>query len=127
MPRHWRNARRQRRTGMRKATWRAWPRHWTSGGKLRFWLGDTAASEEVLERAIACARQSGNHRAQMRASHWLAVTFVVLPIPADDAVARAEQLLQEASGDLWAEADLLKPLCVLYAYVGRAADARAAV
>ena len=72
----------------------------TAAGKLRFWLGDMAGSEEVLERAIACARQSGNHRAQMRASHWLAVTFHVLPIPADAAVARTEQLLQEASGDL---------------------------
>jgi hypothetical protein len=99
----------------------------TSAGRLRFWLGDTAGSEEVLERAIACARQSGNHRAQMRASHWLAVTFHVLPIPVNDAVARTEQLLQDTSGDPWAEADLLKPLCVLYAYLGRSADARAAI
>ena len=99
---------------------------WVLAGKLRFWLDDPAA-EEVLERAIACARQGGNHRAQMRASHWLAVTFHVLPIPADAGVARTEQLLQEASGDTWAEADLLKPLCVLYAYRGRAADARAAL
>jgi tetratricopeptide (TPR) repeat protein len=81
----------------------------------------------VLERAIACARQSGNRRTQMRASHWLAVTFSLLAIPADTGVARAEQLLQDASGDLWAEADLLKPLCVLYAHVGRIADARAAI
>ena len=99
----------------------------TSVGRLRFWLGDAAGSEEILERAIACARHSGNHRAQMRASHWLAVTFHVLPIPADTAIARTEQLLQDASGDLWAEADLLKPLCVLYAYLGRLADARAAI
>ena len=28
---------------------------------------------------------------------------------------RTEQLLQDADGDLWAEADLLKPLSVLYA------------
>jgi tetratricopeptide (TPR) repeat protein len=42
-------------------------------------------------------------------------------------VARHEQLLEDASGDLWAEADLLKPLCVLYAHVGRVADARAAI
>ena len=63
----------------------------------------------------------------MRASHWLAVTFSLLPIPADAAVARAEQLLPDASGDPWAEADLLKPLCVLYAHVGRVADARAAI
>ena len=99
----------------------------TVAGKLRFWTGDVAGSEEVLERAITCARRSGNHRAQMRASHWLAVTFHVLPIPADAAVARAEQLLQEASADLWGHADLLKPLGVLYAYTGRAADARAAI
>ena len=99
----------------------------TAAGRLRFWLGDIAASQVVLERAIACARHSGHHRAQMRASHWLAVTFHVLPIPADIAVARAEQLLQEASGDLWAEADLLKPLSVLYAHVGRITDARAAI
>jgi tetratricopeptide (TPR) repeat protein len=99
----------------------------TAVGRLRFWLGDIAASQAVLERAITCARQSGNHRAQMRASHWLAVTFHVLPIPADTAVARAEQLLADASGDAWAEADLLKPLCVLYAHVGRFADARAAI
>jgi tetratricopeptide (TPR) repeat protein len=100
---------------------------WMQAGELRFSLRDTTAAGQALERAIAYARQSGNHRAQMRASHWLAVTYHVLPIPADDAVGRAEQLLQEARGDLWAEADLLKPLCVLYAYVGRTADARAAL
>ena len=99
----------------------------TAAGRLRYSLGDVPASQIVLERAIDCARQSGNHRAQMRASHWLAVTFHVLPIPADAAVARAEQLLQEASGDPWAEADLLKPLSVLYAHIGRVADARAAI
>jgi predicted ATPase/DNA-binding SARP family transcriptional activator len=99
----------------------------TMAGKLRFWLADTPAYADVLERAIDCARQSGNHRAQMRASHWLAVTFHTLPIPADAAVARTEQLLQEADGDLWAEADLLKPLSILYAYTGRFADARAAL
>jgi predicted ATPase/class 3 adenylate cyclase len=99
----------------------------TSVGKVRYWLGDVTGSEEVLERAITCARQSGNHRAQMRASHWLAVTFSVMPIPVDAALARAEQLLSEAGGDLWAEADLLKPTSVLYAYIGRSADARAAI
>ena len=63
----------------------------------------------------------------MRASHWLAVTFSLLSIPADTGAARTEQLLADASGDRWAEADLLKPLCVLYAHVGRSADARAAI
>jgi predicted ATPase len=99
---------------------------WMLVGKLRLWMDDPAAGE-ALERAIAFARQSGHHRAQMRASHWLVATFHRLPIPADAAVDRSEKLLQAASGDPWAEADLLKPLSVLYAYVGRAADARAAL
>jgi predicted ATPase/DNA-binding SARP family transcriptional activator len=96
-------------------------------GRLLFWLGDIPASQPVLERAISCAQHSGNHRTQMRASHWLAVTFSLLSIPADIGVTRTEQLLADASGDRWAEADLLKPLCVLYAHVGRSADARAAI
>jgi tetratricopeptide (TPR) repeat protein len=99
----------------------------TAAGRLRFWLGDIPASHVALERAIACSRQSGLRRTQMRASHWLAVTFSLLAIPVDTGVTRAEQLLRDAEGDLWAEADLLKPLCVLYAHVGRVADARAAV
>jgi class 3 adenylate cyclase/tetratricopeptide (TPR) repeat protein len=97
-------------------------------GTLRFWHGDVAGGQAALERAITCAQQCGNHRAQMRASHWLAVTFVdALFIPVPAATARAEQLLQTASGDPWAEADMLKPLCLLYAYLGRSADARAAL
>ena len=99
----------------------------TAAGRLRFWLGDIPASHVVLERAITSARQCGNRRTQMRASHWLAVTFSPAGYPGLIRVARAEQLLQDADGDLWAEADLLKPLCVLYAHVGRVADARAAL
>ena len=99
----------------------------TAAGRLRFWVGDIPASQDILERAIACARQSGNRHVQMRASHWLAVPFSLLVIPADIGVARTEQLLHDAEGDPWAEADLLKPLCLLYAHVGRVADARAAV
>jgi predicted ATPase len=99
----------------------------TVAGRLLFWLGDIPASHVALERAISCARHSGNHRTQMRASHWLAVTFSLLAIPADVGVTRTEQLLADASSDPWAEADLLKPLCALYAHVGRSADARAAI
>ena len=68
-------------------------------GMLRFEI-DVTGSQEILERAISCARHSGNFRTQMRASHWLAVTFHVLPIPVDAAIVRAEQLLQDAGGDL---------------------------
>jgi tetratricopeptide (TPR) repeat protein len=100
----------------------------TYAGRLRGILTYAPVYLEVVERAIACARQSGNHRAQMLASSWLATSYLVaLPIPADAAVARAEELLRDVSGDTWAEAAVLQPLNGLYAYVGRSADARAAI
>jgi predicted ATPase len=100
---------------------------WLLAGRLHYWLGESPADQETLERALAYARQSGNHWVQMRASGWLVAALDGLPVPADAAMARAEQVLQEASGDPWAEAAILGPLSLLYAYAGRFADARAAL
>ena len=100
---------------------------WTLTGMIRFWLGDSPADQQALERAMAYARQGGHRRVQLQASFWLAVTFTLLPIPADTAIARAEQLLQTADGEPWSEADILRPLSELYAYSGRFADARDAI
>jgi predicted ATPase/DNA-binding XRE family transcriptional regulator len=99
---------------------------WLITGRLQFWLGDPAGAES-LERAIGYARQSGNHRAWIQAGFGLAATFHQLPIPADAAIRRVQELLQEASGEQSAEAHLLMPLSLLYAYTGRFADARAAL
>ena len=100
---------------------------WQLTGMTRMWLGDTPADQQALERAIACARQAGYRRVQIQASMWLAWTFQSLPVPADMAIARAEQLLQTANGEPWAEADILIPLSLIYAYAGRFADARDAI
>ena len=97
-----------------------------SVGTQRFFLGDALVGEQLLERAAACARQGGNHRAEQAARGWLVVTFHVLPIPADIAIGRAERFLRAASGDVWAEALILQPLSLLYGFAGRFADARAA-
>jgi predicted ATPase len=99
---------------------------WVSAGKLLFVSGDTLAAEQVLQRAAACAQQSGNHRAEQEARTWLAATFWDLPIPFDVAVGRAERLLEAAAGDPWDEAAILEPLALTYGYAGRFADARAA-
>jgi tetratricopeptide (TPR) repeat protein len=93
----------------------------------RFWLGDSPADQQALERAIAYAGQAGSRRVQMQAGGWLLGTFTLLTIPVDAAIARAEQLLQTADGEPWAEADFLIPLSVFYAYAGRFDDAREAV
>jgi predicted ATPase/DNA-binding SARP family transcriptional activator len=98
---------------------------WLTAGKARFIAGAAGASE-VLERAAACARQSGNHYAERESGTWRVAGLQDLPIPVDVAVGRAEQLLEAASGDPWAEAAILQYLAVLYGYAGRLADARAA-
>jgi predicted ATPase/class 3 adenylate cyclase len=95
-------------------------------GQLRSACGEWPADVQAFERAIAYARQSSDRHAHAVASSWLVATFFELTVPADTAIARAEQLLQEASGDPWAQAAMLQPLSLLYAYAGRFADARAA-
>jgi class 3 adenylate cyclase/tetratricopeptide (TPR) repeat protein len=99
---------------------------WLLAGKLRFWLGESPADQEALERTMAYARQSGNDRLPRQARRLLVVTFMLLPVPADAAIARAGQLLQMTNGEPWAEADILWPLSLIYAYVGRFAEAREA-
>jgi predicted ATPase/DNA-binding SARP family transcriptional activator len=99
---------------------------WLSVGKLRCAGVDSLAAEQALQRAAAWARRSGNHRAEQESKTWLALLLGSLPIPAEVAVGRAEQLLEAASGDPWAEATILEPLSLLYGYAGRFADARAA-
>jgi tetratricopeptide (TPR) repeat protein len=100
---------------------------WLLVGKLRFFRGEAPADQQAVERALTYARQSGSRRAQIYATTWLVATLATLHVPADTAVARAEQLREEVSGDPLAEAAILDPLAVLYAYVGRFADARAAI
>ncbi len=100
---------------------------WQLTGMARLWLGDSPADQQSFERAMTYARQAGNRRAQMGAGMCLVCTFMLLPVPADAAIARAEQLLQAADGEPWAEAGILIPLSLVYAYAGRLADARAAI
>ena len=90
-------------------------------------LGDTIAGVEDLERAIAFARASGNHRAELDAIAWLIPTYLNGPMPLDTAISRAEQFLDQASADPWAKAELLQVLAWLYAQAGRIADARTAI
>jgi predicted ATPase len=99
---------------------------WLLTGKLRIWLVQPPADQDALQQALAYARQSGSHRAQILAAAWLVASLTWLPIPADVAIARAEQLLQAASGDPWAQAMIRLPFLLLYGYAGRYDDARAA-
>ena len=100
---------------------------WLSIGQLRFFIGKGTASTEAIERARSYARQGASHYVQQQTARWLIVPFSELTIPADVAISRAEQLIAAADGDHWAEASLVSQLSVFYAFVGRFAEARAAI
>jgi predicted ATPase len=99
---------------------------WILAGQLHYWLGDPAACQQALDRAAEYARESGNRYAEIEASLWLAISFSELPVPADAATGRVEQLLEAAREEPWAEANSLMWLAILYGYVGRFTDARRA-
>ena len=101
---------------------------WLLVGKLRLWSGDDRVrTKQAVERAADCARRSANYRAEQESAKLLVYNLFDLPIPVDEAVSRAESLLQAASGDSWAQAAILLALSLLYSYAGRFADARAAL
>jgi len=83
--------------------------------------------EEALERAIGYARRGGNGRAALEATVWLLFTLTTLRVPADVALGRAEQALAEADSDPWEQAAIHQTFAPLYAYMGRFAEARAAL
>jgi predicted ATPase/DNA-binding SARP family transcriptional activator len=99
---------------------------WKLAGMLHYWLGDVPACQEALDRAAAYARRSGNHYTERQASLWLGVSFSALHVPADVAISHLEPMLQTASGDPWAKANILMWLALQYGYAGRVADARQA-
>src|SRR5262249_19557754 len=100
---------------------------WLSIGKIRFFLGDCHGGAEALEDAAASARRGGDHHVELEATRWLVICWWMLPVPASAAVDRTEQMLRTATGDGWAEAEILQPLSLLYAHVGRFAAARSAL
>jgi tetratricopeptide (TPR) repeat protein len=100
---------------------------WLTIGILRFYSGQSPDDDEALVRAAAYARQSGNRRAELLSSWWLAVSLALLRMPADAAITRLERLLEVVCGEPWAEAGVLLPLSCLYGYAGRFAEAREAV
>ena len=109
-------------------TWKAWPMPgcWSASCVCGAVTIPSVPSRR-LERAADCARRSANHRAEHESAKLLVYHLFDLPIPFDEAVSRAESLLQAASGDSWAEAEILLALSLLYSYAGRFADARAAL
>jgi predicted ATPase/DNA-binding SARP family transcriptional activator len=93
-------------------------------GKHYYFLGKSPADETAFQGAAAYAREVGNRRVELLASEWLAVSLLTLRVPSDVAIARQEESLLAVSGERWAEAGVLMPLALSYAYAGRFGEAR---
>src|SRR5260221_3636092 len=99
---------------------------WMMAGEMCYYLGDSPADEEALNRALDHALHSGNRNLQLSIRMWLAIALRTLRLPVNVAIGRVEQLIADASGEQWAEAEMLQQLACLYAYAGRFGDGRAA-
>jgi len=99
---------------------------WLKVGSMCYYLGDSPADEQALNRALEHAVASGDAYLQLDIRMFLAITLRTLRLPVDVAIGRVEQLITDAAGEPWAEGEMLQQLACLLAYAGRFAEARAA-
>jgi len=100
---------------------------WVNVSLVRLNVGDVIGSQHAAEQASRVAKASGNRYVELVASDMLIGNFGELPVPVDVAIGRAEQLLQMAAGEPWAEVHGMDGLAFLYACAGRLTDARALI
>ena len=99
--RRWPSARRQQQSWEAEDDLEGLAEALTAGsGKARFWSATQPRLVERFSSALSPARGKAATTARKSGpATGLAVTFHVLPIPVDAGIARAEELLREASGD----------------------------
>jgi len=99
-------------------------RAWRLLGNVHGGVGRFEAGRESVERAIAEARSAGDRRQETRSLPVLGLCLLYGPEPAEQAIARCEELLAAAHGDQRAEAMLMNALAQLYAMRGEFDHAR---
>ncbi|MCA1699664.1 MAG: AAA family ATPase [Actinobacteria bacterium] len=93
-------------------------------GLMRSCFADLAAA---MERALEHARRAGDEKEVGLALFWIPQAVVWGPTPAEEGIRRCETLRAQAAGSASAEAGVVNGLAMLYAMVGRAEEARAAL
>ena len=91
---------------------------WAVVGAFRFWLGDGAGSLEALERAHVHAERAGSERLMRITSNELLGPFVWGPVPADEVVTRASELIAEIEALGSSSYELSQSLAVAHAMRG---------
>ena len=81
-------------------------------------------AERAAELALGYARGAGETHQAGRTIDQLCTALLYGPAPADEAVRRCRELLEDAHGDLLVEANVLSSLAGLEAMLGRFAEAR---
>lgn len=99
---------------------RAW-RLRSEVGRLVCRFGEKAAA---LEQALRYAETAREEREAAEIRLWLGNCFCWGPMPVGEAVARCQEMLDEARGVRWVEASILGMLAYLLALADRADDAR---
>jgi class 3 adenylate cyclase/tetratricopeptide (TPR) repeat protein len=99
-------------------------RAWRLLGSVHGRMCRYAEAERAAERAIDHARLAGDARQETRNLPAYAMSALYGPMPVENAIARCEQLLEQAPGDLRAEGIVRCTLAHLQAMVGRFDEAR---
>ena len=86
--------------------------------------GRFGAKAEAAEQALQHARLAGAAREEHMALGSLLMSLRLAPVPVEEGLRRGEQLLQQASGDRFAEVTVRPTVAVLQAMRGRFREAR---
>jgi ATP/maltotriose-dependent transcriptional regulator MalT len=99
-------------------------RAWRQLGKVRMWLGACEAGAEALARALVFAERAGDHRERRETLTWLLLAYTFGPLPAEEAMRRADEIRLDPDGGLDVEAMALISVAALKAMQGDFDEAR---
>ncbi|HEY7536458.1 MAG TPA: hypothetical protein VH721_00595, partial [Gaiellaceae bacterium] len=93
---------------------------WSNVGVFRFWLGDGAGSREALERARMHAKRAGSPALLRLISNEFLGPLLWGPIPSDEAIRLASELLEEQEAAGGASPELPEAIGAAHAMRGEA-------
>ena len=99
-------------------------RSWRLLGLMDVTRGQWASAGEAMDRAAAHARSGGDRREELESLCWLPLPLFLGPLPADQGLARCQEIIERAEGDNRVEANVLLIRGTLEAMRGDVGQAR---
>jgi class 3 adenylate cyclase/tetratricopeptide (TPR) repeat protein len=97
---------------------------WHAKAMGYFWRGETRMAIEANERVIEHARRAGTTRIQAESMSWLSMMTIFGPTPAEEGIARCEEIIRGGTGSASTEAFALIGLGTLKAMRGEVSESR---